>query len=141
MELSKVLYTARATAHGGRDGKTATDDGRLDVVVAPPKELGGSGEGTNPEQLFAAGFASCFHSALKIVARRAKTDADGSEVTAEVGFGPLAGTTGYGLTVDLVVSLPGVAHDVAGQLVANADRVCPYSNATRGNITVTHKIV
>ena len=141
MELSKVLYTARATAHGGRDGKTATDDGRLDVVVAPPKELGGSGEGTNPEQLFAAGFASCFHSALKIVARRAKQDADGSAVTAEVGFGPLVGTTGYGLTVNLVVSLPGVSPDVAEQLVANADKVCPYSNATRGNITVTHTIV
>ncbi len=141
MELSKVLYTARATAHGGRDGKTATDDGRLDVVVAPPKELGGSGEGTNPEQLFAAGFASCFHSALKIVARRAKQDADGSEVTAEVGFGPLVGTTGYGLTVNLAVSLPGVSPDVAEQLVANADKVCPYSNATRGNILVTHTII
>ena len=141
MELSKVLYTARATAHGGRDGKTATDDGRLDVVVAPPQERGGRGEGTNPEQLFAAGFASCFHSALKIVARRAKQDADGSEVTAEVGFGPLVGTTGYGLTVNLVVSLPGVGREVAEQLVANADKVCPYSNATRGNITVTHTIV
>jgi Ohr subfamily peroxiredoxin len=141
MELSKVLYTARATAHGGRDGKTATDDGRLEVVVAPPKELGGSGEGTNPEQLFAAGFASCFHSALKIVARRAKQDADGSEVTAEVGFGPLSGTTGYGLTVNLVVSLPRVDRDAAEQLVAHADKVCPYSNATRGNITVTHTVV
>jgi Ohr subfamily peroxiredoxin len=141
MELSKVMYTARATAHGGRDGKTATDDGRLDVVVAPPKELGGSGEGTNPEQLFAAGFASCFHSALKIVARRARQHADGSAVTAEVGFGPLTGTAGYGLTVNLSVSLPGVDREIAEQLVAAADKVCPYSNATRGNITVTHTVV
>jgi lipoyl-dependent peroxiredoxin len=140
MELSKVLYTARATAEGGRDGRTATDDGKLDVVVAPPKEMGGSGDGTNPEQLFAAGFSSCFHNALKVVARRARQDIERSTVTAEVGIGPITGAAGYGLTVNLTVSLPGVDRETAEQLVSAADKVCPFSNATRGNITVTHAI-
>jgi Ohr subfamily peroxiredoxin len=135
--VEKVLYTARATAHGGRDGHTASDDGKLDVTVAPPKEMGGTGEGTNPEQLFAAGFASCFHSALKVVARRAKQNTDDSTVTAEVGIGPINGGAGYGLQVALVVHLPGLEHAVAEDLVAKAHEVCPYSNATRGNINVT----
>ncbi|MDX6294755.1 MAG: lipoyl-dependent peroxiredoxin [Kribbellaceae bacterium] len=135
--VEKVLYTARATAHGGRDGHTASDDGKLDVTVAPPKEMGGNGEGTNPEQLFAAGFASCFHSALKVVARRAKQNTDDSTVTAEVGIGPINGGAGYGLQVALVVHLPGLEHAVAEDLVAKAHEVCPYSNATRGNINVT----
>jgi lipoyl-dependent peroxiredoxin len=135
--VEKVLYTARATAHGGRDGHTASDDGKLDVTVAPPREMGGNGEGTNPEQLFAAGFASCFHSALKVVARRAKQNTDDSTVTAEVGIGPINGGSGYGLQVALVVDLPGVERAVAEDLVAKAHEVCPYSNATRGNIKVT----
>lgn len=135
--VEKVLYTARATAHGGRDGHTASDDGKLDVTVAPPREMGGNGEGTNPEQLFAAGFASCFHSALKVVARRAKQSTDDSTVTAEVGIGPINGGSGYGLQVALVVHLPGVERAVAEDLVAKAHEVCPYSNATRGNINVT----
>jgi lipoyl-dependent peroxiredoxin len=139
--LESVLYTATATAHGGRDGRVATDDGLLDVQVVPPKELGGPGGATNPEQLFAAGFAACFHSALTLVARRVKIDVTGSTVTAQVGFGRVAGSPGYGLRVDLVVQLPGVGYDEARELVAKADAVCPYSNATRGNITVTHEIV
>ncbi|MEV6288705.1 organic hydroperoxide resistance protein [Kribbella sp. NPDC051770] len=134
--VEKVIYTARATAQGGRDGHTASDDGKLDVTVAPPKEMGGNGEGTNPEQLFAAGFASCFHSALKLVARKARVDCDGSTVTAEVGIGPINGGAGYGLEVALVVSLPGVERSVAEEIVAKAHEVCPYSNATRGNIKV-----
>jgi Ohr subfamily peroxiredoxin len=138
--VEKVLYTAKATAHGGRDGKVATNDGKLDVVVVPPAEMGGSGQGTNPEQLFAAGYAACFHSALKLVARKARQDSDGSTVTAEVGIGPINGGTGYGLEVVLEVSLPGVDRAVAEELVAKAHEVCPYSNATRGNIKVDLKV-
>ncbi|MFF0268522.1 organic hydroperoxide resistance protein [Kribbella sp. NPDC004536] len=135
--VEKVLYTAKATAHGGRDGKVATDDGKLDVVVAPPAEMGGTGKGTNPEQLFAAGYAACFHSALKVVARRERQDVEGSTVTAEVGIGAINGGAGYGLEVALVVSLPGIEdRAVAEDLVAKAHQVCPYSNATRGNIKV-----
>jgi lipoyl-dependent peroxiredoxin len=138
--VDKVLYTARATAHGGRDGKVATNDGKLDVVVVPPAEMGGSGNGTNPEQLFAAGYAACFHSALKLVARKARQDSDGSTVTAEVGIGPINGGAGYGLEVVLEVSLPGLDRAVAEELVAKAHEVCPYSNATRGNIKVDLKV-
>jgi Ohr subfamily peroxiredoxin len=138
--VEKVLYTAKATAHGGRDGKVATNDGKLDVLVVPPAEMGGSGNGTNPEQLFAAGYAACFHSALKLVARKTRQDADGSTVTAEVGIGPINGGAGYGLEVVLEVSLPGVDRAVAEELVAKAHEVCPYSNATRGNIKVDLKV-
>jgi osmotically inducible protein OsmC len=139
--VEKVLYTAHATADGGRDGKVATDDGKLAVTVAPPVEMGGNGNGTNPEQLFAAGYAACFHSALKLVARKARQDADGSTVTAEVGIGPINGGAGYGLEVALVVSLPGIGdRAVAEELVAKAHEVCPYSNATRGNIKVDLEI-
>ena len=141
--VEKVLYTARATANGGRDGKVATDDGKLDVLVVPPAEMGGSGNGTNPEQLFAAGYAACFHSALKVVARKARLAQDvmdGSTVTAEVGIGPINGGAGYGLEVALVVSLPGLDGPAAEDLVAKAHQVCPYSNATRGNIKVDLKV-
>lgn len=138
--LSSVLYSAAATADGGREGRTASDDGRLDLVVSVPTELGGSGDGTNPEQLFAAGFAACFHSALKLVARKAKHDVEDSAVTAHVGIGQLAEGPGFGLQVNLRVSLPGLAEDDAAALVAKADTVCPYSNATRDNIRVTHEI-
>src|SRR3954464_15376928 len=100
--VEKVLYTARATAEGGRQGHTASDDGKLDVTLAPPKEMGGSGDGTNPEQLFAAGYASCFHSAMKTVARKTKQNTDDSTVTAAVGIGPINGGAGYGLEVELV---------------------------------------
>ncbi|MGC9667956.1 organic hydroperoxide resistance protein [Planosporangium sp. 12N6] len=140
MSVESVLYTAAATARGGRDGRVTSDDGQLDLRVAPPRELGGPGGATNPEQLFAAGFAACFHSALMLVARQAKQDVTGSSVTARVGLGKLAGDGGYGLSVNLVVELPGVARDTARELVARADAVCPYSNATRDNITVTHEV-
>jgi osmotically inducible protein OsmC len=96
MTLTAVYYTAAATAEGGREGRTTSADGQLDLVVSPPRELGGPGSGTNPEQLFAAGFASCFHSALKLVARRAKHDVEASTVTAEVGIGHLAESRGFG---------------------------------------------
>ena len=133
--LTKDLYTATATATGGRDGRAVTNDGKLDVALAAPKELGGSGEGTNPEQLFAAGFGACFHSALGVVARRAKADITGSAVTADVTLGSVPGGI-YGLRVDLRVELPGVDAETAQRLVEGAHKVCPYSNATRGNIDV-----
>lgn len=139
IQLTKVLYTARATAEGGRDGHTASDDGKLDVKLAPPAEMGGpaDGLGTNPEQLFAAGYSSCFHSALKIVARRMKLDADDSTVTAAVGIGPAEGMIGYGLQVELTIALPRVEDpEQAQQLVETSHQVCPYSNAIRGNVDV-----
>ena len=137
--LNRVLYTAVATAEGGRDGHTATDDGRLDVTVVPPAELGGPADstGTNPEQLFAAGFASCFHSAVKLVAPRLKVDAEASTVTARVQLGSIEGSRGFGLAVELLVTLPGVEPELARQVVDLAHQYCPYSNATRGNIEVT----
>ena len=139
----QVLYTAEAVATGaGRAGEVRSSDGVIDEQLAIPKELGGpGGDSTNPEQLFAAGFAACFHSALKVVARKARADVDGSTVTAEVGIGPINGGAGYGLQVALVVSLPGVEdRAVAEELVAKAHEVCPYSNATRGNIKVDLKV-
>ncbi|MFK4085697.1 organic hydroperoxide resistance protein [Kribbella sp. NPDC020789] len=137
--VEKVLYTAKATAEGGRDGKVASSDGKLEVTVAPPAELGGTGNGTNPEQLFAAGYAACFQSAMMTVARRLRVDTTGSTVTAEVGLGSIPGGA-YGLQVALVVSLPGLEQEVAQDLVEKAHQVCPYSNATRGNIVVDLKL-
>jgi Ohr subfamily peroxiredoxin len=142
--LTTVLYTAVATAEGGRDGHTATDDGKLDVKVTPPPELGGAAEavGTNPEQLFAAGYSSCFHSALKLVAQRMKLDAERSTVTARVGIGPIEGSPGFGLTVELDVALPNVADaEQAMGLVERAHKVCPYSNAINGNVEVKLAVV
>ncbi|MDG9703371.1 organic hydroperoxide resistance protein [Streptomyces sp. DH37] len=135
-----VLYTAVATAENGRDGRVATDDGKLDVVVNPPREMGGSGDGTNPEQLFAAGFSACFQSALGVVARREKADISGSTVTVRVGLGRTR-DGGFGLTVALTASLPGQDRETALQLVKEAHRVCPYSRATEGNIEVTLDVV
>ncbi|MBN6058532.1 organic hydroperoxide resistance protein [Nonomuraea sp. RK-328] len=130
-----VLYTAIATATG-REGRAVTSDGRLDVPLAPPKEMGGSGAGTNPEQLFAAGYAACFASALGLVARRAKADVSEASVTAEVGIGP-NGEGGFDLSVVLRVELPDHLQGEEGRaLVKAAHQVCPYSNATRGNIPV-----
>ncbi|MER7009860.1 organic hydroperoxide resistance protein [Saccharopolyspora sp. NPDC000359] len=136
-----VLYTAEATATGaGRDGRTQSSDGVLDLDLAVPKELGGpGGAATNPEQLFAAGYAACFHSALQLVARRAKVDITGSRVTAQVGIGP-NGTGGYGLSVGMVVDLPGVPEEQARELTAAADEVCPYSNAVRGNVDIDLRV-
>jgi Ohr subfamily peroxiredoxin len=132
----QVLYTASAQATGdGRDGHVRTSDGGLDLDLAIPKEMGGAGGATNPEQLFAAGYAACFHSALRLVARKARADVSNSVVEAEVGIGP-NGSGGYGLAVTLVVDLPAVERSAAQQLVEAAHQVCPYSNATRGNIEV-----
>jgi Ohr subfamily peroxiredoxin len=133
----KVLYTAEATATGGRDGRTITPDGRLDLRIVPPPELGGPAgtEGTNPEQLFAAGYAACFHSALKLIAEHRKIDHSESTVTARVDFGP-TGSGGFGLGVHLDVNLPDLDREVAEKLVRRSYRHCPYSNATRGNIEV-----
>ena len=134
----KPLYTAHATATGeGRNGHTATDDGLLDVDVRIPVEMGGPGGATNPEQLFAAGYAACFHSALKVVA--GGTDLSGSQVSSDVAIGRLA-SGGFGLAVALTVSIPGLDRDAAEALVAKAHEVCPYSNAIRGNVDVDLKV-
>jgi len=137
MALDKVLYTAYATATGGREGKAASDDGKLSVNLSTPKELGGAGgEGTNPEQLFAAGYAACFIGAMKAVGGKMKlaVPADVS-IASEVGIGPIP--AGFGIQVKMTITLPGMDRAVAEQLVAAAHQVCPYSNATRGNIDVT----
>ncbi|MGW8376310.1 organic hydroperoxide resistance protein [Streptomyces sp. ODS28] len=131
-----VKYTAVATAENGRDGRVATDDGKLDVVVNPPKEMGGSGAGTNPEQLFAAGYSACFQGALGVVARKEGADVSGSTVTAKVGIGSTP-EGGFGLTVAIEAKIPNVDAATATSLVEKAHQVCPYSNATRGNIEVT----
>ena len=134
--LAKPLYTARATATGGRAGHAVTDDGLLDVHLKPPKEMGGPGGATNPEQLFAAGYAACFQSALGVVGRRAGVDTEDSLVEADVSIGTIGGG-GYGLAVALKVAIPGVDADTTLRLAEAAHQVCPYSNATRGNIVVT----
>ncbi|MBC8990469.1 organic hydroperoxide resistance protein [Micromonospora chalcea] len=136
----QVLYTASARATGdGRDGHVRTSDGTVELDLAVPKEMGGAGGAANPEQLFAAGYAACFHSALRVVARKAKADVSGSVVEAEVGIGP-NGSGGFGLAVTLVVDLPAVERAAAEQLVDAAHQVCPYSNATRGNVEVTRTV-
>ncbi|MEW1694905.1 organic hydroperoxide resistance protein [Streptomyces sp. NPDC093249] len=134
IQHSEVLYTAVATAEGGRDGRVSTDDGKIDVVVNPPKAMGGSGEGTNPEQLFAAGYSACFQGALGVVARDEKADISGSTVTAEVGIGK--NDEGFGIIVKISARIPNVDADTARDLIEKAHQVCPYSKATRGNITV-----
>ncbi|MEV2249467.1 organic hydroperoxide resistance protein [Streptomyces sp. NPDC050147] len=130
-----VKYTAVATAENGRDGRVATDDGKLDVVVNPPKEMGGSGAGTNPEQLFAAGYSACFQGALGVVARKENADISGSTVTAKVGIGQNE-AGGFGLEVAITASIPNVDAATAQSLIEKAHQVCPYSSATRGNIKV-----
>ncbi|WP_066656756.1 MULTISPECIES: organic hydroperoxide resistance protein [unclassified Sphingomonas] len=135
--MTKILYSTRATATGGRDGTARTDDGALEVALATPKELGGNGQGNNPEQLFAAGYAACFLSAMKFVGtqgQHARLPNDAS-VSATVGIGPRA-DKGFGLTVTLDIALPGLDRAAAEALVAEADTVCPYSHAVRGNILV-----
>ncbi|WP_370615614.1 organic hydroperoxide resistance protein [Mumia sp. Pv 4-285] len=131
------LYTAEALATGdGRNGYGRSSDGRVEVDLAIPKEMGGSGDGTNPEQLFAIGYAACFHSALRLVAGQAKVDVADSTVGARVSLGPGEGG-GYGLAVELEITLPHVDQATAEKLAEKAHEVCPYSNATRGNIEVT----
>ena len=136
-----AVYTAVATATGeGRNGHTRTDDGGIDLDLAVPVEMGGPGGGANPEQLFAAGYAACFHSALTLVARKQKAAFTDSAVTAEVGIGPTC-TGGFGLEVTLRVELGGIDQAAAEELVEAAHQVCPYSNATRGNVPVTLETV
>jgi lipoyl-dependent peroxiredoxin len=133
----KILYTAEATLQGGRQGHGRTSDGRLEVNLSVPEELGGTGgPGTNPEQLFAVGYAACFQSALLSVAAGRGLDASASTITARVGIGP-TGHGGFGLTVALDLHAPQLARADAEDLMARAHQRCPYSNATRGNVDVT----
>jgi Ohr subfamily peroxiredoxin len=140
MKLDKVLYTAHAASTGGRDGRSRSDDGVLDLKLTVPKGLGGDGAtGTNPEQLFAAGYSACFLGALKLVAGRQKValPADTS-IAADVGIGPIP--AGFGIQVALTATMPGVERATAEKLMQDAHAVCPYSNATRNNIEVTLKV-
>jgi Ohr subfamily peroxiredoxin len=134
----EVIYTAESTATGGgRDGHVKSSDNRIDLDTRPPKQAGGSGEGTNPEQLFSAGYAACFLSALQLVARSEKVALDSaSGVTAQVALGKDA-DGGYGINANLIGYLPGLSRDEAEDLMHKAHQVCPYSKATRGNIDVT----
>jgi lipoyl-dependent peroxiredoxin len=144
MAIDTALYTAQATSTGGRTGTTKSSDGRVSLNLSTPKELGGdSGPGTNPEQLFAAGYSACFIGAMKAVAAREKISLP-AEVsnTAEVAIGPMTGKAGaFGVTVSMKVSVPGMDRAAAEKLVAQAHEVCPYSNATRGNLDVKISVV
>ncbi len=144
MAIDKALYTATATSTGGRTGSTKSSDGRVSLQLSTPKELGGDGgPGTNPEQLFASGYSACFIGAMKAVAAKQKVSlpADVS-ITAEVSIGPMTGKAGaFGIAVKLAVSVPGMDRAALQTLVATAHEVCPYSNATRGNIDVDLSIV
>jgi Ohr subfamily peroxiredoxin len=141
MSEFKPMYTAQALAMAGREGRVFSADGHIDLALAPPVAMGGNGQGTNPEQLFAAGYSACFHSALLFVARQQKLDTSESRVEGHVSIGMNADGPGFKLAVRLVVTLPALAPDAAEALVAAAHQVCPYSNATRGNIDVTFTIL
>ena len=132
----KAMYTAHATATGGRAGHVESDDGKLSLDLAPPEQMGGTGDGTNPEQLFAAGYAACFHSALQFVAGQGKTDVSGSSVAGHVSIGENDAGPGFKLAVVLDVDVPTLPQDGAERLAQQTHQVCPYSNATRGNIDV-----
>lgn len=137
MSLEKVVYTAHAEATGGRDGRAISSDGVLDVALTTPKDMGGAGgSGTNPEQLFAAGYSACFLGAMKFVAGQDKIEMpEDASIEGAVGIGPIP--SGFGIEVELKISLPGMDKKQAKELVDKAHQVCPYSNATRGNIDVT----
>ncbi len=132
----KAMYTAEATAQAGRQGHVQSDDNFLNLDLAMPKAMGGTGQGTNPEQLFAGGYAACFHSALLFIAQQGKVNAEGSTVTARVAIGQDEGTPGFKLGVELMIDLPNLAEDEARSLVDQAHGMCPYSNAIRGNVDV-----
>lgn len=135
MPIDKLLYTATASATGGRDGKASTPDKTLDVKMAKPVEMGGKGDGVNPEQLFAAGYSACFLGALKFVGSKESVNIpDNAYVTARVGIGTVP--TGFGLDVELKIGLPGIDRTVAKTLIAKAHQVCPYSHSLRGNVDV-----
>jgi len=137
MSIEKILYRANAQATGGRDGRARSDDGALDIALSTPRELGGAGgSGSNPEQLFAAGYSACFIGAMKFVAQREKIALPANlSVQGLVGIGAIP--AGFGIEVELKIALPGVAREQAEHIVSLAHQVCPYSNATRGNIDVT----
>ncbi|WP_425915601.1 organic hydroperoxide resistance protein [Acinetobacter sp. TSRC1-2] len=140
MALEKAVYTAKAKATGGRDGRATSSDEILDVKLAVPKEMGGAGGGTNPEQLFAAGYSACFLGAMKFVANRDKLNiSKDAYIEGEVGIGPIP--TGFGIEVTLNIHLEGMDQAEAQKLVDAAHIVCPYSNATRGNIDVTRNVI
>ena len=144
MAIDKALYTAHATSTGGRTGSTESNDGALKLPLVTPKELGGTGgAGTNPEQLFAAGYSACFIGAMKAVAAREKLVLSPDvSIKAEVAIGPMTGKEGaFGVSVAMAISVPGMDKGAAQKLVAAAHEVCPYSNATRGNIDVTLSVV
>ena len=137
---TKVVYSASATATGGRDGHSRTHDGALDVNLAVPKEMGGPGGGVNPEQLFATGYAACFLGALKFYAGQKKVKVpDDATVTVTVGIGPRE-DVGFGLDVKIKVDLPGIDKDVAEDLIAGGHKVCPYSHATSGTLSITPEL-
>lgn len=140
MALEKAVYTAKAKATGGRDGRATSSDGILDVQLAVPKEMGGMGGGTNPEQLFAAGYSACFLGAMKFVANRDKFNiSKDAYIEGEVGIGPIP--TGFGIEVTLNIHLEGMEQAEAQKLVDAAHIVCPYSNATRNNINVIRNVI
>ena len=144
MAIEKAIYTAHATSTGGRTGTTESSDGAIKLALVTPKEMGGAGgAGTNPEQLFAAGYSACFSGAMKAVAARNKTSLPAEvSIKADVSIGPHAGKPGaFGVAVAMAISVPGMDRAAAEALVAQAHEVCPYSNATRGNIEVTLTVV
>ena len=136
---TKIVYTASATTQGGRQGHAVSSDGVLDLDLTAPKEMGGPGTGTNPEQLFAAGYSACFNGALMLVARKARVDASAAQVTANIGFGPEGDS--FAITADLEVAIPGLELREVQELADAAHQVCPYSKATRGNVPATVKAV
>ncbi len=131
----KIVYTARATVTGGRSGRATSEDGVMDVALTAPKETGGPGTGTNPEQLFALGYGACFQGALGLVAGKEGVDTSGSTLDIAVGFGPEGES--FAITADITATIPGVDDAKAQELVEAAHQVCPYSKATRGNVPVT----
>ena len=131
----KIVYTARATVTGGRQGRATSEDGVLDLSLTAPKETGGPGTGTNPEQLFAVGYGACFQGALGLVAKKHGVDASQSTLDIAIGFGPEGDS--FAITADIVATIPGVDDSKAQELVEAAHEVCPYSKATRGNVPVT----
>ena len=144
MAIDKALYTAHATSTGGRTGSTESSDGALKLPLVTPKEMGGAGgAGTNPEQLFAAGYSACFIGAMKAVAARQKITLPAEvSIKADVSIGPMTGKEGaFGIAVAMAVTVPGMEKAAAEKLVATAHEICPYSNATRGNIDVTLSVV
>ncbi len=138
--IQQRLYVAEATVLGGRGGHGRTSDGMLDVDIRRPVELGGAGGGTNPEQLFAVDYGACFQSAMSLAGKQFGVDTSRSTLTARVALGPVDGGR-YGLAVELEVAIPGVEREVAEKILKRTHEVCPYSNATRGNIEVTLKVI